>query len=63
VPLLLVGGPAIKPGVVRSLVTTTQIAPTILDLLNLDTTALQSVSLEDVKVLTGVKGDNGKIAH
>jgi len=63
VPLLLVGGPAIKPGVVRALVTTTQIAPTILDLLNLDTAALQSVRLEDVKVLTGVKGDNGKSDH
>jgi hypothetical protein len=63
VPLLLVGGPAIKPGVVRALVTTTQIAPTILDLLNLDTSALQSVRLEDVKVLTGVKGDNGKSDH
>jgi len=63
VPLLLVGGQAIKPGVVRALVTTTQIAPTILDLLNLDTSALQSVRLEDVKVLTGVKSDNGKSDH
>ena len=63
VPLLLVGGAAVSPGVVRAVVTTTQIAPTILELLSLDTTALQSVRLEDVKVLTGVKGDNGKSAH
>src|SRR5258708_1446963 len=63
VPLLLVGGAAVSPGVVRALVTTTQIAPTILELLSLDTTSLQSVRLEDVKVLTGVKGDNGKSAH
>jgi len=63
VPLLLVGGAAVSPGVVRAVVTTTQIAPTILEQLSLDTTALQSVRLEDVKVLTGVKGDNGKSAH
>jgi len=67
VPLLVVGGLAngrtINPGIVRAAVTTTQIAPTILELLNLDPNALQAVRLEDVKVLTGIKGDNGKSAH
>jgi len=67
VPLLVVGGLTagytINTGIVRAAVTTTQIAPTILELLNLDPTALQSVRLEDVKVLTGIKSDNGKSAH
>jgi hypothetical protein len=44
-------------------VTTTQIAPTILELLNLDTTALQAVRLENVGVLAGLKSDNGKSDH
>jgi hypothetical protein len=67
VPLLVVGGLTagytINTGIVRAVVTTTQIAPTILELLNLDPTALQAVRLEDVKVLTGVKSDNGKSTH
>ena len=44
-------------------VETTQIAPTILALLNLDPNALQAVRLEDVRVLLGVDSDNGKSAH
>jgi hypothetical protein len=44
-------------------VTTTQIAPTILELLNLDPNALQAVRLENVGVLAGLKSDNGKSAH
>ncbi len=67
VPLLVVGGLTsgyiINTGIVRAPVSITQIAPTILELLNLDPTALQAVRLEDVKVLTGVKSDNGKSAH
>lgn len=67
VPLLVVGGltsgHTVNPGIVRAPANTTQIAPTILELLNLDPNALQAVRLEDVKVLTGVKGDNGKSAH
>jgi hypothetical protein len=67
VPLLVVGGLVsgytLNPGIVRAPVNTTQIAPTILELLNLDPNSLQSVRLEDVKVLTGVKSDNGKSAH
>jgi hypothetical protein len=48
-------------------VTTTQIAPTILSLLGLDTSKLQAVQIEGVKVLPGipVQGgeDNGASAH
>ena len=40
-----------------------QIAPTILELLNLDPSALQAVRLENVGVLAGIKTDNGKSAH
>jgi hypothetical protein len=67
VPLLIVGGSTnslpINPGVIRAAVTTTQIAPTILELLNLDPTALNAVRLESVGVLAGLKSDNGKSAH
>ena len=67
VPLLLVGGSTngdpITPGIIRAPVTTTQIAPTILELLNLDPSALQAVRLENVGVLAGIKTDNGKSAH
>ena len=67
VPLLVVGGSTngapISPGIIRAAVTTTQIAPTILELLNLDPNALQAVRLENVGVLAGLKSDNGKSAH
>ena len=67
VPLLLVGGSTngvpIGHGIIRAAVTTTQIAPTILELLNLDSNALQSVRLENVGILTGIKSDNGKSDH
>jgi arylsulfatase A-like enzyme len=67
VPLLIVGGSTngipINGGIIRAAVTTTQIAPTILELLNLDPNALQAVRLENVGVLSGIKSDNGKSAH
>jgi len=67
VPLLVVGGSTnanpINPGIIRAAVSTTQIAPTILELLNLDPNALQAVRLENVEVLAGLKSDNGKSAH
>ncbi len=67
VPLMVVGGStngtAINPGIIRAAVSTTQIAPTILELLNLDPNALQAVRLENVGVLAGLKSDNGKSAH
>ena len=67
VPLIVEGGSTngvpINPGTIRAAVTTTQIAPTILELLNLDPNALQAVRLENVGVLAGIKSDNGKSAH
>jgi hypothetical protein len=67
VPLLIVGGSTngvpIGHGIIRAAVTTTQIAPTILELLNLDSNSLQSVRLENVGILTGIKSDNGKSDH
>jgi hypothetical protein len=68
VPLLVVHN-SIKPGQNRALVTTTQIAPTILSLLGLDSSKLQAVQIEGTKVLPGIKGgegegqDNGESAH
>jgi hypothetical protein len=67
VPLMIVGGStngvSITPGLIRAPVTTTQIAPTILELLNLDPSALDAVRMENVGVLAGIKTDNGKSAH
>lgn len=60
VPLLLVA-PTVRPGLVRSLVSTTQIAPTILTLLGIDPNLLQAVLLEGTKVLPGVV--SGDIGH
>jgi len=59
VPLLVVHGPSITPGLVRAVVTTTQIAPTILALLGLDTQSLDAVRLEGVKVLPGIQTKSG----
>ena len=67
VPLMILGGSTngvpINPGIIRAPVTITQIAPTILELLNLDPTALNAVRLENTGVLAGIKSDNGKSAH
>jgi hypothetical protein len=64
---LLIAGPSIASGQIRAVVTTTQIAPTILTLLGLDSSKLQAVQIEGVQVLPGipVKGgqDNGVSAH
>jgi Type I phosphodiesterase / nucleotide pyrophosphatase len=59
VPLLVVG-PSIAPGLVRAPVTTTQIAPTILTLLNLDPSKLQAVKVEGVTVLPGLPAKSGQ---
>jgi len=53
VPLLVVA-PSLPRGVNRAPVTTTQIAPTILNLLGLDTRQLQAVRLEGTRVLPGI---------
>jgi len=68
VPLLVVHN-SIQAGQNRALVTTTQIAPTILVLLGLDPGKLQAVKIEGTKVLPGIPGgdgqgvDNGVSAH
>jgi hypothetical protein len=51
--LLVAYGAGVTPGVVRSRVETTQIAPTILSLLGLDPNALQAVQAEGTPVLPG----------
>ena len=53
VPLLIVHS-TIQPGIERQPVTTTQIAPTILTLLNINPNLLQAVKSEGVTVLPGV---------
>ena len=58
VPLLVVV-PSLPPVVIRAAVTTTQIAPTILNLLRLDTRQLQAVRLEGTRVLPGIPLTNG----
>ena len=59
--ILLVSNPAFRPTTVTSPVETMQIAPTILQLLGLDPTALQAVQLEHTEVLPAVQfqGYNG----
>jgi len=65
VPLLVIHVPSITPGQVRALVTTTQIAPTILTLLGLDPNQLDAVKIEGVKALPSVvvHADQGVSPH
>lgn len=51
---LLLSLPSLKPGVLSTAVTTTQIAPTILKALGLDPNALQAVQKEGTAVLPGL---------
>jgi hypothetical protein len=51
---LLVVVPSLPPAVNRAAVTTTQIAPTILNLLGIDTRQLQAVQIEGTRVLPGI---------
>jgi arylsulfatase A-like enzyme len=60
VPLLVVHAPSISPGVIRAAVTTSQVAPTILNLLSLDPSKLQAVQVEGVTVLPGIPVPGGK---
>jgi hypothetical protein len=53
VPILIVHN-TIKPGVIHAPVTTTQIAPTILSLLNIEPRILQGVQIEGAAVLPGL---------
>lgn len=54
VPIVVYAPGAVAPGTYRSRVETTQIAPTILDLLGLDPNALQAVQIEGTQALPGV---------
>jgi Type I phosphodiesterase / nucleotide pyrophosphatase len=58
VPLLVVV-PSLPAAVNRAAVTTTQIAPTILNLLGIDTRQLQAVQIEGTRVLPGIPLKNG----
>jgi hypothetical protein len=58
VPLLVVYS-SLQPGLNRAPVTTSQIAPTILSLLNMDPNSLQAVQLEGTKVLPNAPGQAG----
>jgi hypothetical protein len=54
VPIVVYAPGAVQPGTYNPWVETTQIAPTILDLLGLDPDALQAVQIEGTQVLPGV---------
>jgi hypothetical protein len=54
VPIVVYAPGALEPGVYHPRVQTTQIAPTILDLLGLDPNALQAVQTEGTRVLPGI---------
>ncbi len=54
VPIVVYAPGAVQPGVYRPGVETTQIAPTILDLLGLQPNALEAVRIEGTRVLPGV---------
>ena len=54
VPILLYAPAAVGPGTYRRPVETTQIAPTILDLLGLDPSALEAVRIEGTPALPGI---------
>jgi hypothetical protein len=54
VPIVVYAPGAVEPGVSDRWVQTTQIAPTILDLLGLDPNALQAVQIEGTQALPGI---------
>jgi hypothetical protein len=56
VPIVVYAPGAVKPGTHRQGVETTQIAPTILDLLGLDPSALEAVQIEGTRALPGIAG-------
>jgi hypothetical protein len=56
VPIVVYAPGAVEPGRYRPWVETTQIAPTILDLLGLNPNALQAVQIEGTQVLPGIAG-------
>ena len=52
--MLLVSNPRLQPKTITSFVETTQIAPTVLQLLGLDPNQLQAVRIEGTPVLPGL---------
>ncbi len=58
VPLLVYAPGAVRPGSSDRWVETTQVAPTILQLLGLDPRALQAVQIEGTRVLPGIGRDH-----
>ncbi len=56
VPLVVYAPGAVQPGQFNQWVETTQVAPTILNLLGLDPNQLQAVQQEGTKVLPGIRG-------
>ena len=56
VPIVVYAPGAVEPGMHRQGVETTQIAPTILDLLGLDPNALEAVQIEGTRALPGIAG-------
>jgi hypothetical protein len=54
VPIIVYAPGVVEPGVHNPSVETTQIAPTILNLLGLDPNALEAVQIEGTQVLPGV---------
>jgi arylsulfatase A-like enzyme len=54
VPIVVYAPGMVEPGRYHPWVETTQIAPTILDLLGLNPNALQAVQIEDTQVLPGI---------
>ena len=60
VPLLVYAPGAVRPGSSDRWVETTQVAPTILQLLGLDPRALQAVQIEGTQVLPGIGRDHDR---
>ncbi len=58
VPIVIYAPGVIEPGVHKHWVETTQIAPTILDLLGLNPNALEAVQIEGTRVLPGITSPN-----
>ena len=56
--MLLLSNPGLKPATVTTQVETAQVAPTILQALGLDPSALQAVRIEGTQVLPGVFSQN-----
>lgn len=61
--ILLLSNPRLKPVTITTEVQTAQVAPTILQALGLDPSALQAVRIEGTQVLPGVFSDDHRDGH